>query len=218
MEEDTAVNFAYISDPPLPNAANVGAVKMVPFRELAVTQWPMERGRKKHKEKHSCLLKQNELCIFGFSSSVHLENLSSPQGVPQSWPGARGWHVDHPAEWAARGRGPRAASMVVWVSKLIMHVASLETYSLHPGSWSRAGTSLFRVIWVQIKNKPIPQLSWDPPTFWFVSNLDSLGYKGIELLATPPGESDSLPHQPGWAVNIWEYFIGLLSFLKFLHS
>lgn len=38
MEEDTAVNFAYISDPPLPNAVNVGAVKMVPFRELAVTQ------------------------------------------------------------------------------------------------------------------------------------------------------------------------------------
>lgn len=38
MEEDTAVNFVCISDPPLPNEVNVCAINMVPFGELAVTQ------------------------------------------------------------------------------------------------------------------------------------------------------------------------------------
>lgn len=30
------------------------------------------------------------------------------------------------------------------------------------------------------------------PTFWFVSNLGSLGYKVVELFATLPDESDIL--------------------------
>lgn len=38
MEEDTAVNFVCISDPPLPNEVNVCEINMVPFGELAVTQ------------------------------------------------------------------------------------------------------------------------------------------------------------------------------------
>lgn len=37
MEEDAAVNFAYISDPLPPNEVNVCEIKMVPFWELAVT-------------------------------------------------------------------------------------------------------------------------------------------------------------------------------------
>lgn len=37
MEEDTAVNFACISDPPPPKKVNGCEIKMVPFGEPVVT-------------------------------------------------------------------------------------------------------------------------------------------------------------------------------------
>lgn len=71
--------------------------------------------------------------------------------VPLSWPGAREGDADSPGEREHRGREDLEGGVVVLgVSTLFAHVASLETYSHHAEPWSSSGASLFQIILDQI--------------------------------------------------------------------
>lgn len=59
--------------------------------------YPRKKKEKKRAKKESphVFPKQNELCVFSFLFSVHLDLPFSLLAVPQSWPGTGGWYKDH---------------------------------------------------------------------------------------------------------------------------